>query len=489
MARKPPRGLWGILMVLGPSLVWCGEYIGSGEVIIATRTGAALGTAVLWAVLVGIALKYWIGLCGARYTVATGEGMIDCFARTPAGRYWLIPIVFVGQVFAGITSIGALAVAAATFLTALVPIPAVRIPLGGEEPFVLTSIMIWGAVVTLFACGVVAIRRFSLLKTIMGLLVLVIVVGVLYVAVHALPGIRDLLVGAFGFQVPAIPDWVQAKGVVNVWGEVLPLLGWAAGGFASQVWYTYWVMGAQYGMAADRKWGMPADEARLASLSAEDAEEVKPWLRVVATDATVALAIGVIVTGAFLVAGAGILRPAEALPEKSKLPEVLSGIFSERWGETGGWLFILAGSAAMISTQLGQLAGWPRLLADCFRVMCRPFGRWQPRRQFLTFLALFVVTNFTILAVSYVVWGETRPVFLVKMGAIFDGLLLVPLQALAVGWGLFVAQKRLLSPEAHAVLHPRWYHALGLVVAFGVFAYFCIFQVPQVIAELFAAGG
>jgi len=251
----------------------------------------------------------------------------------------------------------------------------------------------------------------------------------------------------------------------------------------SQVWYTYWVMGAGYGMAADRKWGMPADEARLASLSAKDAEQVRPWLRVVATDATVALVIGVVVTGAFLVAGAGILRPAESLPKGPEVAFELSRLFSERWAETGALLFILAGTAAMISTQLGQLAGWPRLLADCFRLLCRPFGRWKPRRQFLLFLALFLVTNLTISAL----FGKS-PVTLVKLGAIFDGLLLVPLQALAVGWALFVAQKRLLSPEAHAILHPRWYHAAGLLVAFGVFAYFCIFQVPQVVAEMLSAG-
>jgi len=468
MAKKAPTGLWGILMVLGPSLVWAGEYIGSGEVIIATRTGAALGTAVLWAVVAGIALKYWIGLCGARYTVATGEGMVDSFARVPGGRYWLVPIIFVGQIFAGVTSIGALAVAAATFLGQLVPL--------GEH-----STIIWGAIVTVVACIVVGSGRFSILKSIMGLLVLVIVIGVIYVAVHALPGVRDLLVGAFGFQVPEVPAWVTATdpNVKSVWSEVLPLLGWAAGGFASQVWYTYWVLGAGYGMAEERKWGMPADEARLSALTAEETEQIRPWLKVVAWDATFALVIGVLVTAAFLVAGAGILRPAESLPKGPQVAFELSRLFSERWGETGGFLFVLAGTAAMISTQLGQLAGWPRLLADCFRNMVPAFGRYKPRKQFLLFLALFLVTNVTIC----VLFG-TSPVTLVKVGAIFDGLLLVPLQALAVAYGLFVAQKRLLSAEAWAALKPHWYHLVGLLIAFAVFAYFCIFQVPTVIHQM-----
>ena len=90
--KKPPKGL-AIFALVGPSIVWCAEYIGSGEVILATRTGAILGTGVLWAVVVGIFLKYWIGLSGARYTVCTGEGMIDMFERIPGPKHWAVWIV------------------------------------------------------------------------------------------------------------------------------------------------------------------------------------------------------------------------------------------------------------------------------------------------------------------------------------------------------------------------------------------------------------
>ncbi|GMU92650.1 MAG: hypothetical protein AMXMBFR4_17080 [Candidatus Hydrogenedentota bacterium] len=78
----PPRGLAAIMMI-GPGLVWCGEYIGSGEVILATRNGAIFGVAILWAPFLAIFAKYWIGLAGAHYTVTTGEGMIDMLSRTP----------------------------------------------------------------------------------------------------------------------------------------------------------------------------------------------------------------------------------------------------------------------------------------------------------------------------------------------------------------------------------------------------------------------
>jgi hypothetical protein len=157
----------------------------------------------------------------------------------------------------------------------------------------------------------------------------------------------------------------------------------------------------------------------------------------------------------------------------------VSRLFSARWGAIGGTLFIAAGAAAMVSTQLGQLAGWPRLLADCFRNVYPRAAGLQPKKQFRIFLSLFLLTNLTICALF-----GANPVFLVKLGAVCDGLVLVPLQALAVGYGLFFAQKKMLSAEAWAHLKPRWYHAAGLVVAFLVFGYFCVFQVPQVLYQM-----
>ncbi len=78
----PPKGL-AILALVGPAFIWCAEYIGSGEVILATRTGAILGNPIIWAVFIGIFLKYWIGMSGARYTVCTGEGMIRLYVVMP----------------------------------------------------------------------------------------------------------------------------------------------------------------------------------------------------------------------------------------------------------------------------------------------------------------------------------------------------------------------------------------------------------------------
>ena len=68
---------------------------------------------------------------------------------------------------------------------------------------------------------------------------------------------------------------------------------------------------------------------------------------------------------------------------------------------------------------------------------------------------------------------------LVKISAIFEGLLLTPLQAIWVAIGLFVVMPRLLSEEAFRILKPSWTFAVGLIVAFLVFGYFCVVQMPS----------
>jgi len=455
--KELPKGL-AVVALLGPSIIWCAEYIGSGEVILATRTGAVLGMSVLWAVVMGVFLKFWIGLSAGRYTVCTGEGMIDMFDRIPGPRHWVVWVVLVVQFIAGALSMGALASAAGAFIKNIIPIPA----------------YIGGWLIAVFAVVVAWSGLFSVLKVVMSVLVLLIIVGVLYVAAHVFPGFSELL-GGLTFQLPAVPHWASAEQASRPsgWSEILPLLGWGAGGFASQVWYTYWVLGANYGACAGRGYGRPADLSMLGSMSRATAEKIKKWCRVVYADASIALVIGIVVTGSFFIAGAGILRPNRIAPEGQEVALKLSTIFSSKWGSVGGFLFMLSGAAAMTSTLVGQLAGWPRLLADSFRICILAFRKFSWKRQFRFFLVLFLFTNMIIVYTL-----GMKPVFLVKLGALCDGLVLIPLQALCVAIGLFVVMPKMLSKEGGEVLRPSWILGVGLLLAFLVFSY-CILKLPS----------
>jgi Mn2+/Fe2+ NRAMP family transporter len=466
--KTPPRGL-ALLMVLGPGLMWCGEYIGSGEVILATRAGAVLGIAVLWVPLVATFAKFWIGLAGAHYTVCTGEGMIDMINRVPGPRNWIIWIVFFGQVLSGAIGTGALAAAAGRFAAYFIPVPDNYVFLLG-----------WG--LTLILIAIAWIGEFHVLKVMMSILVAVIVMGVFSVVYTVWPGWGAVFHGSFGFQLPETPAWAQQGATKTAWAEILPLLGWAAGGFASQVWYTYWILGAGYGMANGRGYGLPADTDQLKKVTTEDAAKLKGWCRVVTTDALVALAVGILVTAAFMIAGAMVLGPKEIAPEGPNVALELSNIFSEGWGKTGAFLFMLAGMAALTSTLMGQLAGWPRLLADCARILFPPVARLPWKTQFRSILVCFAVVNVIVVSAF-----QDTPVLIVKLGAIFDGLLLTPLQAVAAAYILYITMPRMFSEKVAKMLKPNPLILCGLTLAFFLFGYVCITQMPGVVGELLGA--
>ena len=458
--QTPPKGL-AMLAMLGPSIVWAAEFIGSGEVILSTRVGAILGTTVLWAIVVGIFLKYWIGMSGARYTVCTGEGMIDMFARMPGPKNWAVWLVLFAQFVSGTIAIGSLAAAGGVFVNSLVPIT----PYFG------------GWFVTIFAFASAWSGGFNLIKYIMSVFIVVILFGVVYVAVLVVPPFGELLKGLF-FSIPKVPEWALAVNGINEnpWREILPLLGWAAGGFASQVWYTYWIMGAGYGATAGRGYGKPADENALKTMSVSVATKIKGWCNVVYYDATVAMVLGILITGSFLIAGAGVLGVNKLAPDGPDVALTLSNIFSQNWGKFGGIMFLIAGACALIGTQTGQMAGWPRLLADTFRICIPAFNRkFQWKTQYRIFLVYFFLSNMIIVFTL-----GFKPVFLVKMGAILDGLLLTPLQAIWIAIGLYVVMPKLLSKEAYKILKPHWMFAVILIIAFLVFGYFCIFQIPTI---------
>ena len=217
--KTAPKGL-AILALIGPGLVWCSEMIGSGEVILTTRTGSILGIGVMWAILLGIFLKFVIGLGGARYTVCTGEGMIDMFNRIPGPKHWVVWIVLFIQFISATISIGSIASIAGIFISNLIPISTY-----------------WGGwIVAIFALFVAWKGGFQILRIIMSIFVMIIIVGVLYVAGTVFPEWAEFFKG-FLFKIPSVPEWAISKANIdpNPWREILPLMGWAAGGFASQV--------------------------------------------------------------------------------------------------------------------------------------------------------------------------------------------------------------------------------------------------------------
>jgi hypothetical protein len=450
---EPPKGL-ALLLMIGPAFVWMGEAIGSGEVILSTRFGAVMGTAVLWVPATAIFLKYWMGMAGARYTVCTGEGMMDMFSRLPGGKNWAVWLVLVAQAFAATISTGGLAVAVGAFAHALMPV---------------FPSYVWSWILAALAVSVVWSGRFDTLKRVLSVLVTLMVCGVTFVAFKSSPELGAFFKGLFGFQIPDIPEWAIATGRIgnNPWHELAPIMGWAGGGFASQVWYTYWVLGAGYGMAHGRPYGQAADVQALKQMTPETAHKLLGWCRVVYADATTALLIGLAATLSFMTAGAMILGPRQIVPDGPSVAFDLASIFGEQWGRYGELLFITAGTMALFSTLTGQLAGWPRLLSDGSRICIPKFARLQWKTQFHFFLITLLSINFIITFAL-----GLRPVKLIQTAAFIEGVLLLPLQALGGLVAIFFVLPKLLPEEAHRILQPSKIFAVALTI--GALVYFAV---------------
>ena len=168
------------------------------------------------------------------------------------------------------------------------------------------------------------------------------------------------------------------------------------------------------------------------------------------------------------------------IPEGNEVALTLSRIFSDQWGRFGGMLFLLAGSAAMVSTLTGQLSGWPRLLSDCARIVYPPFSRLPWKIQFRSFLTFFVITN--LVGVIFF-----DPIKLVQLGGQLDGILLTPIQALVLLIALLFILPRLLPREVWRQLRPGAVLIVMLAVSFLVFGTLCVLILPGNLMKFFTS--
>jgi Mn2+/Fe2+ NRAMP family transporter len=83
-ADGPPASFW---QVFGPGLLWAAAAIGVSHLVQSTRAGADAGFALAWVVIAAVCLKYPFFEFGPRYAAATGESLVEGYARQ--GRWAL----------------------------------------------------------------------------------------------------------------------------------------------------------------------------------------------------------------------------------------------------------------------------------------------------------------------------------------------------------------------------------------------------------------
>lgn len=436
----PPEG-WGRLAWLGPGFLWMVSAAGSGELLFTPRIGALYGYALLWALLAAVALKWFINREIGRFSVCTGESILEGFRTIPGPRDWALWVILLPQLVVAVATIAGLAGAAATALALVLP-GDVRLWMVGSV-LAATALVLWG-------------RYRGVERAATGIAVAL--------------GVASVAAAATVFPRPgALAAGLVPGGVRGVDpAEVLPWLGFMLSGAAGMIWYSYWVLAKGYGMGKADGAAPRVDPRRLGD---GDRARLRGWLGQMTLDNTVAVVGTLVVTVAFLVLGVEMLRPRGLVPEEDRVAEVLGSLLGGVWGPVGFWFMVVAVFVGFWDTVLADQDGFARMFANGTRLVAAPArgGRWADEALLRR---VYLLVLLTVLPVGlYLAAGE--PVGLLKLAGAVEATH-IPVVA---GLTLYLNRRRL-----PAGLRPSWPTAACTVLAAAFFAAFAGVYVVQLVS-------
>lgn len=312
---------FGWLAVIGPGVLIAATGVGAGDLATAAFTGSHVGTAALWAVVVGAALKFTVNEGIARWQLATDQTLLEGAARR-LGRpvMWLfLPYLMLWSFFVG----SALMSACGVTLHAMVPV--LGDPARGK--------VVFGVVHGAVGAALVLAGGFALFERVMAVCVAV-MFGVVVVTAGALwPGTGQVV---HGLVVPSIPD---AGGQGLAW--TVALIG-GVGGTLTVLCYGYWIR--------------------------EKGRRGLGDVRVCRVDLAVGYAMTALFGLAMVIIGSTVTVDGRGAGLVVILAERLEG----RLGPAGKWAFLVGAWGAVFSSLLGVWQAVPYLFVDAYRA---GFGR------------------------------------------------------------------------------------------------------------------
>lgn len=311
------------IAVIGPGLLVAATGIGAGDLATASFAGSHLGTAVLWAALIGAFLKFVVNEGLARWQLATDstllEGVVRHFGRL-SGWFFLAYLVFWTFFVAS-----ALMSACGVTLHALIPV----------FDDARNGKIIFGILSSLTGAILVLRGGYSLFSKIMQVCIGLMFVTVVVTAAVVWPGTDEVLRGLF---VPSIPN---PEGGGLSW--TVALMG-GIGGTVTVLCYGYWIR--------------------------EVGRTGKDDLRTCRIDLAVAYAVTALFGIAMVIIGSTI----EIDGRGATLLVTLSERLAESLGPAGRWIFLIGAAGAVFSSLLGVWQAVPYLFADLWGLLNEPEG-------------------------------------------------------------------------------------------------------------------
>ncbi len=368
----------------GPGAVMIGLAIGAGELAVWPWVTAKFGPVMLWAAAVGVFLQLWINIEIGRWAVATGEHPYTSYARISMGFIFaFLSLGFFGLFLPGWARMSGAALKALLF--------------GPDGP---GAEWVWTAI-TFALIAAILFGPKSMYKAVeraIGLMVLVITVGLVYVAlsVGTFEALAEMGRGLVNFGHIELDDEFT---FARFFGAVV----FAGIGGSGNLYYAFYLRDKNIGMGARipvlanplrRRGSAEVETGYRYRETPENASRFRRWQRYVIQDQVLFFWIGNSLTMFLFMFGAlTVLRPAGIVPAEGQIVWDMSVILESSLGVFGRYVFLLIGMAALFSSQLGAVDGgartWSYLLGSMFK-----FGRKRSQSQwYLIFAVMFMVAG------------------------------------------------------------------------------------------------
>jgi Mn2+/Fe2+ NRAMP family transporter len=306
VGTRPRKATW---RAIGPGIVVAATGVGAGDLVATLIAGSKFGYTLLWAAVIGCLVKISLAEAAGRWHLATGRTLFDGWRSLGS---WTT-VYFVGYVVVWGFVYGAAAMSSSA------------LPLSALFPDVM-DLKAWAVLCGLVGLVFVWFNRYAVFEKVMTVLVGVMFVVTVYLAVRVTPHLGD----AFAGLAPVLPDGslVYTLGLIGGVGGTITLAA-----------YGYWINAKGW-----RDTG---------------------WMKVMRLDNRVAY----ITTGIFVVAmlfvGAELLHSSGvALAKGDKGLLDLSGVLSERYGDTTAKLFLIGFFATSFTSLIGVWHGVSLMFAD-----------------------------------------------------------------------------------------------------------------------------
>ncbi len=391
------------LKQIGPGAIVASATIGAGETVLAVRVGAWGGYELLWLILVAAISKSLLTLyLLGRYSAVSGEAVADRLVEMPGPRGWLLWIILILE---GL-------VAPLVFVVIAVPCGQLMSQVLASAGLVISYKWLALGFVSL-AIVVGMVQQYQTLEKSQLVVCLILLVGTVTATLLTGPDVKEILSGLFRFgHFPPYPDWLPTE-IRNRSQllEVASVFGYAGSIPMNYIVYSNWVLIKGWTLGRNRS-------------SRSDLSQALGPLR---WDVGFNVVLVFIVTVAFMIAGAAILRPLHRIPNGYDLLTEQAQIFAQI-SPAMIWLYYLT----ILTALWGTLNALPEIYArgaHSFLSQLLPKGKDLEYRKVMNIFGALML-GFTWLFI----WTETTPIFMIDLVALFSTNIGVGIVCLSALW-------------------------------------------------------